>query len=157
MDVKWEFDDFKDFAEFLKDETFGQSMKKATEDITETALSSIKRYTPKDTGELALGWEGNKIEAKQTSEGYESEVVNAVPYATYVNDGHRSFNKFGGPYKIKAERRIKVKTPYEWQDPANEYYVFGHFFVERGLKSTKEKSKHLVNKRLDEWWKERSK
>lgn len=156
MDIKWEFDDFKKFEKSLIDGAFGNEMKGATEEVAKTALNSIKRNTPKVTGKLQSGWNGNDCVAESTSDGFVAEMVNATPYAAHANDGHRVRNRADGVY-YKVKHRIKVPVASEYQQNPSEWYVFGHFFVEKGLKSTKEKTKRIVNRRMDKWWKDRFK
>jgi len=156
MNVKWQFDDFKNFEQSLLNDSFGIEMKAATEDTAKLALTQIKNKTPKVTGTLKVGWNGNSCKPKATATGFASEMINAVPYARHVNDGHRVKNKADGAY-YKVKRRIKVPVASEYQADPSEWYGFEHFFVEKGLKSTKEKTKQIVDKRMDKWWKERFK
>lgn len=159
MSIKWKFNDFKDFEKALLNGDFRTETKAATDEVAQTALADIKRMTPKKTGKLKAGWDENKSnQVKSTPNGFTVEMVNAVPYAYHVNDGHRVRNRKNGVYyKVKKGHRIKVPVAYEYQADPSDWYVFGHFFVERGLKSTKEKTKRIVNRRMDKWWKERFK
>lgn len=151
MDIKWEFEDFKQFEKALLDATFGAEIKEATEEVGKTALNAIKRTTPVKTGKLRAGWTGNDCKAQRTSNGYTSEMSNTVSYAAHVNDGHRVRNRSDGAY-YKVKHRIKVPIASEWQANTSDWYVFGHFFVEKGLKSTREKMKPILNRHFNEWW-----
>ncbi len=64
-----------------------QFLKKAAQEIGNSILELAVDNTPVgDTGNLKQSW---KVKINKTAEGYEVEVSNDVPYATYVEYGHR--------------------------------------------------------------------
>ena len=68
--------------------------------------------------------------AKRVSTGYQVELINQVEYATYVNDGHYSYNQFnkgGQPYVVKN------RTVRYYQGNRDKTFVFGVFFVEKSV------------------------
>lgn len=154
MKFEWDFSEFTRFANSLNDlSSFENAMTMVARDIAKVLLVLIKAYTPSEDGTLVNGWNGNKFVVTKKNNGFEVLIVNDAPYALWVNDGHKAYNQHGGPYKIK--RRVKVKSPHKWQKGDTEYYVFGHFFVERGivqLKNTKEIEKIILG-HLKNWWK----
>ena len=112
----------------------------------------MKALTPVDGYDLINGWDGNKFAVTSVNGGYEVLIVNKTPYALAVNDGHTAHNQYGGPYPIK--RRIKVRSPHQWQQGDATWYVFGHFFVERGivqLENTGE-IEQIIMRELRKWW-----
>ena len=167
MNLEWDFDELLEFADRLSSfSSFEKHMKQAAKDISKALLKRMKSLTPVDEYDLINGWIGNNFLVTEYKDGYEVSIVNKTPYALAVNDGHKSFNQYGGPYEIKPynprgafgkpEGRIQVRSPYKWQAEVSSWYVFGHFFVERGiiqLKDTKE-VEGIILKQLDKWWEE---
>lgn len=149
----WDFHEWTDFANNLKKGSLLEAhIKQASKDISKVLLKWIKTYTPVESSELIQGWDGNNFLVTKNGTGFEVLLVNRTPYALYVNDGHRSYNQCGGPYKIK--KRVKVKSPHQWQDGDPTWYVFGHFFVERGilqLSNTKQ-IESIIMRELRKWW-----
>ena len=124
----------------------------------------MKSLTPVDGYDLINGWDGNKFAVTKKDNWFEVLIVNKTPYALDVNDGHKAYNQYGGPYPIhntvkkgpygKLQGRIQVRTPYQWQEGDSTYYVFGHFFVERGmvkLTNTQE-IESIIMRELEKWW-----
>lgn len=154
MKVKW---DFKELIEFknnlISSEYKTELFSDITKDISKALLKRMKSLTPYgDTYDLINGWNGNHFAVTERDNGYEVLIVNKDPKAPWVNDGHTAHNQYGGPYPIK--RRIQVRSPHKWQEGDPTYYVFGHFFVERGivqLKNTKE-IEQIVMRELQKWW-----
>ena len=165
MRVTWDFSELHEFVNDLSDPlVIDKYLKKATKDIAKVALKHIKSLTPVDTYELINAWDKNKFAVVKKEDGFEVLLVNDTEYASAVNDGHESHNQYGGPYSIKPynskgrwgkpEGRIQVRTPHKWQKGDLSCYVFGHFFVERGLiqtKSTKE-IESIILRELDNLW-----
>lgn len=155
MKIEWDFDELYEFADNLRSLSsgFDTHLQDATKKIAEVLLQHIKGLTPIDeTGKLIAGWDNNAFLVKPTTNGYEVEIVNTTECAQSVNDGHQAYNQFGGPYPI--HNRVKVVSPYKWQKGNKRYYVFGHFFVERGilqLTETKE-IESIIYKELEKWW-----
>lgn len=153
MKLMWDFQELYDFAEKLTDERLEKTFERVTKEIAEVLLKYMRGFTPKETGQLIDGWNDNAFLVKAVNDGYEVEIVNKTEYALWVNDGHRAFNQYGGPYEI--HNRVKVKVPHEWQKGDYNYHVFGHFFVERGIAqftNTTEIEKIIMNE-LHKWWK----
>lgn len=165
MNFEFDFSEIYEFADRLENfNQFEAHAKKAAKAISKALLSRMKALTPVDEYNLINGWEGNNFLVTEVKNGFEVLIVNKNPYALPVNDGHKSYNQFGGPYKIheevtrnqfgKLQGRIQVRKPYKWQKDVSEWYVFGHFFVERGivqLTDTKE-IENILYRELDKWW-----
>ena len=153
MKFEWDFSEFEEFANKLDSlADFDKHMQKATKRIAQALLIRMKDLTPVDEYDLINGWNGNQFAVKAVEDGFEVLIVNKTPYALSVNDGHKVYNQYGGPYPVK--RRIQVRSPHKYQENASEWYVFGHFFVERGivrLKSTKE-IENIIMDELQKWW-----
>ena len=166
MKIEWDFKELTAFADKLtKTSTLDRQLRFATKELAAALLRHIKTFTPiGETYQLVNGWNGNDFAVKKVANGFEVLLVNTDEKALWVNDGHRAFNQYGGPYKIhdevkvgpfgKLQGRIKVTTPYKWQKGNKQYYVFGHFFVERGIleMSNADKIEQIIMKKLQKWW-----
>ena len=154
MKVDWNFDEFYYFTEQLKNMSrFEREMGYAAKEIASALLRSIKSLTPiGDTWQLINGWNGNNLAVRRVGEELEVLLVNTDEKAVWVNDGHRAYNQFGGPYKIHT--RVKVTSPHRWQKGNPDLYVFGHFFVERGILqvSNTKVVEQIILKKLHKWW-----
>ena len=165
--MKFEIDlkEFQDFANGLSNYSkFEACMEKATKEIAKVLLKWMKTYTPVKEYTLINGWDGNQFAVTKNGDNFEVLIVNKTPYALAVNDGHKAYNQYGGPYPIhnevtkgpygKLQGRVQVRSPHRWQQGDPTYYVFGHFFVERGilrLKETKE-VEQIIMAQLQKWW-----
>lgn len=154
MKLEWDFSELTKFANNLTQMSkFEREMKFATKELASALLKRIKALTPiGDTYQLVNGWNGNNFAVKQVNDGFEVLLVNKDEKALWVNDGHKAYNQYGGPYPIK--RRIKVTSPHQWQKGSPTYYVFGHFFVERGILQLENTSEveQIIMKKLQKWW-----
>lgn len=147
---EFDFSELVDFGDALVN-TFDDAIKEALQKVAKELLKLMKRNTPRDTGKLASGWDtsGNlAFRVQQDSNGYFVELVNATEYASWVNDGHHSYNQFGGPYIVK-NRTVKY---YQGNKAAT--FVYGHFFVEKSILELEESKavKRLVDKCLYAWF-----
>ena len=152
MNVKWDFSEFEKFANNLANSHLEDTFKRITKDISKALLKRVKGFTPTDEYDLINGWNGNKFLVTKTEKGYQVLLVNTVDYALDVNDGHRAFNQHGGPYPIKRRKQVRVRK--KWQKGNDTYYVYGHFFVERGiLKLTDTREiEGIIMRELKKWW-----
>lgn len=153
MKFEYDFSEFNKFAQRLSNvATFEAQMKKLAKEIAKALLKHMTSLTPVDDGTLIDGWNGNKFAVKKHGDSFEVLIVNKTPYALYVNDGHKAYNQYGGPYPIK--HRVKVLSPYQWQTGDATWYVFGHFFVERGIVRLRETDEieTIIMKELQKWW-----
>ena len=137
--------------------TFASSVKFATKEIASVLLKAIKSLTPiGETYQLINGWNGNDFAVRQVNNGFEVLLVNKDPKARWVNDGHRSFNQFNvgtnEPYVVHT--RKKVTSPYQWQLGDGTHWVYGHFFVERGILQVENTTQveEIIMKKLQKWW-----
>lgn len=156
MKITWDFKNFYDFANRVSKITlFETHMKQATKDISKALLNRMKSLTPVDDYDLINGWDGNAFLVKQAQNGFEVLIINKCPYALYVNDGHRVRNRKDSPY-LKVKHRVQVRSPHQWQVDVSEWFVYGHFFVERGiLQLTKtQEIEAIICKHLQRWWEE---
>lgn len=167
MKLEWDLHELTDFGADLKGfgSAFNPHIKQALQEIARALLKAIKSFTPVgDTYQLMSGWDGNDFAIKPVTNGYEVLLVNTDEKALWVNDGHKARNQYGGPYPIheevsigpfgKLQGRIRVTKPHQWQQGDKTYYVFGHFFVERGILqlSNTQQIEQIIMKKLQKWW-----
>ena len=152
MKLKWDFSELEDFAERLSDTPkFQQACKELTKKLAKELQEMLFNKTPVKTGQLAAGWGGSENYAYKIQElknCYQVTLYNRVPYASSVNDGHYSYNQYGGPYEVKHRT-----VPYT-QGKSDATFVFGHFFVEKSillLENSSELDK-ILNKELEKWF-----
>lgn len=154
MKFEWDFSELTQFGNRLENlSTFNDSMENATKRLSKALLKWMKEFTPVEDYDLINGWNGNKFLVTKQQDGFEVLIVNKTPYALAVNDGHRVKNRADGEY-LKVHHRIQVRTPHQWQENISEWFVFGHFFVERGilrLKDTKQ-IEQIIMQELKKWW-----
>jgi hypothetical protein len=154
MNIEFDLTELTNFIKELSDNSaFEKSVETATKRLAKALLRWMKAFTPTDSYELINGWNGNNFAVRRANNGFEVLIVNKTPYALAVNDGHRVRNRENGEY-YQVKRRVQVRSPHQWQDPSNNWYVFGHFFVERGIlrvSSTSEIEQIIFNE-LQKWW-----
>lgn len=153
MRIKFDFRELTDFASRLQSGArFEEAMGRTAKAVAKALLKQMKSLTPVDSYELINGWDSNKFAVIKKPNGCEVLIVNKTPYALYVNDGHKAYNQYGGPYQIK--HRVQVRSPHQWQEGDQAWYVFGHFFVERGiLRLTESKEiEAIIMRELTKWW-----
>ena len=155
MKVKWDFSEFNEFANNLKNfSRFERELQLAAKEIASVLLKMIKNFTPiGETYQLMSGWDGNTFAVRRVTNGFEVLLINKDEKALWVNDGHRVRNRKDGEY-LTVHHRIKVPTAYQWQKDASDKYVFGHFFVERGILqlNNTQQVEQIIMKKLQKWW-----
>ena len=153
MRLIWEKRELDDFASRMRNTVkFETYVKKACQELACQLRAALLQYTPVVTGELISGWGGHNLsfQAVRTGEGFKVELINRVPYALYVNDGHYSHNQFGGPYVVSDANR-KIKTVYPG-GKSGATFVYGHFFVEKSVVTTEKKVEDIVYPWIDKWF-----
>lgn len=155
MRLKWDFHKLYDFGDRIADiEKFEDVCKKITVKLAKELQEMLFNKTPVKTGQLAAGWGGSEnysYTIKERKNGYEIQLVNRVPYALYVNDGHYSYNQYnkgGSPYIVKNRT-----VPY-YQGNSDATFVFGHFFVEKSILELENSDKlnTILYKELEKWF-----
>lgn len=143
MKLEWDFSEFTKFANSLQDlSKFEIFARQATKQIADALREMLFLHTPVKTGNLSASWGGTEnysFEIKKWGYGYSVTLYNHAAndknfkYGLAVNDGHWSYNQYGGPYK----------------------WVTGKFFVEKAIIQTAESMKleSLIMQELEKWWK----
>ena len=137
MKLEWDFHEFNDFANRLKDtHELETALMTATQNVARVLHDHLLRNTPIITGNLRKMWSAGDnlyFTVEAMGDGYQVTFINesknnGFMYGVAVNDGHRSVN--GG-------------------------FVMGRFFVEKSIIQVGESAKleSIIYKELDKWWK----
>ena len=134
ISCKCEFDDFKEFENKLRDDKgLDLLIRDGVQKVAKAFHQMLITRTPVVTGHLRSGWgkgENLLFNVVSVNGGYEVTFTNDVSYASHANDGHYSYNQYGGAYLVKN------RTPKIYDvagSNKSETYVFGHFFVEKAV------------------------
>jgi len=156
MKIEWDFHELTEFGDNLKsfDSAFDPHLKNATKRVAQALLKRIKGYTPALDYDLIDGWNENKLLVTGTPTGYEVLLINEVPYATWVNDGHKQRpGRFVPGYWVGARRFVYVPNYHEGM-VLKKSWVKGKFFVEKGIESLVNVSEieQIIMQELQKWW-----
>lgn len=158
MKFTFDFSEVTEFCERVGNyDVFRKYMRRSAREVANYMRVVLKERTPYGkTGVLKKGWDGNSaIKVNPVKGGFNVTLLNKAPYASWVNDGHRVRNREDGPY-LQVKKRIKVPSPYPWQKDTSDWYVFGHFFVERAVIHA-ENSKlveEIIYDQIEQWWRD---
>ena len=152
MKLEWDISELDEFGNRLANTAkFKEYCKRIVKQLAKELQDMLINQTPVKTGQLAAGWGGAensayKIEELKTC--YKVTLYNRVPYANSVNDGHYSYNQYGGPYEVKHRT-----VPYT-QGKNDPTFVFGHFFVEKSILLLENSSvlDMILYKELNKWF-----
>lgn len=154
MQFEWDFSELTKFGAELENlGKFEKHMQTAAKRLSKELLKWMKELTPVDTYKLINGWDGNSFAVTKKGDTFEVLIVNRTPYALAVNDGHRVRNRKDGEY-LHVKRRIQVRSPHKWQAEVSDWYVYGHFFVERGILRLTDTTliEQIIMDELQKWW-----
>ena len=135
MKLKWDLKELTDFGKRLTDmDKFDEVCEKTTQEIAKVLLKVITTNTPVKTGVLKKAWNNSEnlaYRVTKQSDGYTVELSNDTEYANWVNYGHRVRNGKQGDFGsyFKVNRRT---VPY-YDGNSSDYFVYGHFFVEKSI------------------------
>lgn len=152
MKLKWDLSELEDFADRLSETArFERACKEVVKKLAKELQEMLFNKTPVKTGQLAAGWGGTENYAYKIVElktSYKVTLYNRVPYAKAVNDGHYSYNQYGGAYVVKHRT-----VPYT-QGNGDPTFVFGHFFVEKSILTLENSSEleKILYKELEKWF-----
>lgn len=154
MRLKWDFHELYDFGERITNaKHFEDACVRLTKEISKAYHKMLINNTPVETGVLRSAWnKGDNLAYRVTKvkDGYEVEFSNDTEYAHWVNYGHRVKNRKDSPY-YKVKRRT---VPY-YDGNSSDYFVYGHFFVEKTVEKMTNGS-HLLDdicyRELEKWF-----
>lgn len=152
MKLEWDFSELEGFVKRINDaDKYSEMCKKLTQELAKVLHEMLFDTTPVKTGQLAAGWGGAEnysYKITTLATGYKVELFNRVPYAKWVNDGHYSYNQYGGAYEVKHRT-----VPYT-QGKNEPTFVFGHFFVEKSILKVENSAEleKVLSKELEKWF-----
>ena len=142
MKLEWDFHEFNDFANRLKDTyELETALMTATQNVARVLHQRLLTNTPIDTGNLRKMWSAGDnlyFTVKDVDGGYEVTFINEAinrrysgegfMYGVAVNDGHRSVD--GG-------------------------WVMGRFFVEKSIVQvgSSQQLETIIMTEIQKWWK----
>lgn len=154
MKLVWDFDELFDFGERLTDYSkLEKYLEAATKELAKAFHEMLINNTPVKTGQLKKGWmSGDNLayRVKKVAGGFEVELSNDVEYANWVNYGHRVRNRADSPYY-----RVKRRTVPYYDGNSSDYFVYGHFFVEKSVAKMTDGSHqidNIIHKELEKWF-----
>lgn len=136
MKMKFEYHELENFGKELLTESRDQEMKRIMDKLVKQFLTNAKTYTPVVTGLMRQHWDlDNKdYDIRRVKAGFEVTVYNKAEktiggktyqYASWVDQGHESWNQYGGPY-----------TVYNSKYGANGGPVIGRFIIDKAYMAT---------------------
>lgn len=156
MKFTFDFEEVNEFYKQVSDyNVFRKYMRRSARLVANYMRVLLKEKTPRgETGELIRGWDDSSaIKVNPVKDGFNVTLLNKDPKAAWVNDGHRVRNRPDGPY-LQVKRRVKVPSPYPWQADKSDWYVFGHFFVERAIIQAENSNivEDIIFEQVQQWW-----
>jgi hypothetical protein len=154
MKLEWDFSELENFVKRINNaDKYAEMCKKLTQELAKVLHKMVMNETPVKTGELLKGWrsgENYSYKIIALRNGYKVTLYNRVPYAKSVNDGHYSYNQYGGAYEVNPKHRT---VPYT-QGNNDSTFVFGHFFVEKSILKVENSAEleKVLSKELEKWF-----
>lgn len=148
MKMKFEFHELENFADNLANYPPVLEMERLLTQYAKDFLENAKKHTPVDTGRLRQHWDIDNpvIKVRQVRGGYSVTLYNKAKnehgymYARDVDQGHQSYNQYGGPYVVKRSKYGLNGGP-----------VIGRFFVEKAEADSDYKMRKQVARELQQW------
>ena len=144
----FEYHELTNFAHEIMHESRDREMKAIMDKLVKQFLINAKTYTPVVTGTMRDHWDiDNKdYDVRRVPNGYEVTIYNKATnkrgyeYANDVDQGHRSFNQYGGPW-----------TVYNSKYGANGGAVVGRFIIDKAYMATHFHLERPVAVELQKW------
>lgn len=156
MKVKFDFRELEDFRKRISsNKKLNEHWKEMARELADVLREMIKNKTPIKTGKLRSGWDsqGGKVSytIRTSKNGYSISLYNNVEYANAVNYGHHSYNQYGGPWIVDDNKR----TVHYTRGESGATFVYGHFFVEKGIEELESNPSliyDIIGNELGKWW-----
>ena len=153
----WDFDELFDFGDRISDfKNFDEVCTELTRAISKVYLNMVQTNTPVKTGKLRIRWVmGDNVAYRVTKvdDGYMVEFSNDVEYAHWVNYGHRVRNGRGGDFG--SYYKVKRRTVPYYDGNSSDYFVYGHFFIEKSIEQLTNGNhvlEHVCYRELEKWF-----
>lgn len=117
--INIDFTELEEYVDKFQEvvENHDAQIKRILEKIAKEYLVDLAERTPVDTGQLQNQWilDNMNINVVDRGDLYEVELINTTNYASWVEQGHWSYNQFGGPYGWVMGRFYVRKTENLWK------------------------------------------
>ena len=117
--INIDFTELEEYVDKFQEvvENHEAQVKRILEKIAKEYLVDLAERTPVDTGRLQNQWilDNMNINVIDRGDLYEVELINTTNYASWVEQGHWSYNQFGGPYGWVMGRFYVRKTENLWK------------------------------------------
>lgn len=144
----FDYHELINFADNLRDQPPQLELEKLMVEYAKDFLKNAKIHTPVDTGNLRKHWDIDNpvITVRKLKNGYSVTLYNKAKnkygymYGRDVDQGHQSYNQFGGPYVVKHSKYGLNGGP-----------VIGRFFIEKAEADSDYHLRRVVAKELQKW------
>ena len=144
----FDYHELTKFADNLVTKSRDEEMKRLMDKLVEQFLTNAKTYTPVVTGTMRNHWDvDNKdYKVRKIKNGYSVTIYNKAKnkygykYARDVDQGHKSYNQYGGPYVV-----------YNSKYGANGGPVIGRFIIDKAYMATQFQIEKPVALELQKW------
>ena len=148
MKMKFDFRELQNFGKELVTESRDREMERIMDKFIKQFLTNAKTYTPVVTGTMRDHWDvDNKdYRVRKTKNGYSVTIYNKAKnkqgymYGRDVDQGHQSYNQFGGPYVVHNSKY-----------GANGGPVIGRFIIDKSYMATQFHIAKPVAIELQKW------
>lgn len=148
IEMKFEFHELENFGKTLVRTSRNKYLKRILYKERDTLVTEAERITPVITGTMKKHWQSDNrlARARRVKDGYSITIRNKAKnkhgfeYANCVDQGHPSYNQFGGPYVVHNSKYHRNGGP-----------VIGRFIVERAHKKSEREIKPEVQHQLQRW------
>ena len=132
----FEYHELENFGKNLVTESKDKEMLEILHKLVEEFLDNAKKYTPVVTGTMREHWDidnprSRVYSVRKIKNGYSVTIYNKAKnkygymYARDVDQGHQSYNQYGGPYVV-----------YNSKYGANGGAVIGRFIIDKSYMAT---------------------
>lgn len=136
------------FANNLLSVSREREVKAIMDEMVKTFLANAKNLTPVVTGTMREHWDidNRAYSIQKVSNGYEVTIYNKATnkygyqYARDVDQGHQSYNQYGGPYVVRHSKY-----------GLNGGAVIGRFIVEDAVSKSEYDLRKEVATQLQKW------
>lgn len=144
----FEFHELTNFGKEIMQGNRDSEMELIMDELLKSFLGEAMTNTPVVTGNMRMHWYEDNLDYKvrKLKNGYSVTVYNKAKnergyaYASDVDQGHQSYNQFGGPYVVRNSKY-----------GANGGPVIGRFIVDKAYLATQSNLKRPVANELQKW------
>ena len=148
MKMKFDYHELEKFADNLLTESRDKELQLLIRKLAGEFLYEAARSTPVVTGQMRNRWfiDNVNLDVRKVKEGYSVTLYNnatnkyGYKYARDVDQGHQSYNQYGGPYVVHHSKYGK-----------NGGAVIGRFIVEKAHKKSEKDIQKDVAHQLQKW------